>query len=522
MTENIKFKNVKCWFQQKLSSDIQTNIKKSSDLLIPADKTSNFYKIGSTAYNELLQKTITKTYKKVSPDTTSSIELEAKEIAKRLDLDDRVNTTAKREAFITLKDHKPNFANNPTCRLINPAKSEIGKISKQILDRINATITNHLALNQWKNTRAVLNWFNGIEHKERYTFIAFDVVDFYPSISVDLLNAALNFASNYVSITDEERHIILHAKKSLLYNTGEPWGKKTTSNLFDVTMGSYDGAESCELVGAYLLHTIKEKHGYNFGLYRDDGLGITQASPRQAERIKKDLCNIFGKHDLKITIEANKKIVNFLDVTLNLSSGKHMPYNKPNNIPLYVNMKSNHPPRIIDNIPRSINRRLSEISYDEESFNKAEPIYQKALNNSGYTHHLTFSPRSPIQPASPGRKNRKREILWYNPPYSKNVATNVGRAFLKILDEEFPKEHVLHKIFNRNTVKISYSCMSNLKQNIDGHNKSILHTKIVPPKTCNCRKPAECPMNGNCLKESVIYQATVTTDDSNPPQTYVG
>ena len=161
-----------------------------------------------------------------------------------------------------------------------------------------------------------------------------------------------------------------------------------------------------------------------------------------------------------------------------------MPYNKPNNIPLYVNKKSNHPPRIIDNIPQSINRRLSEISYDEESFNKAAPIYQKTLNNSGYTHHLTFSPQTPIQPASPARKNRKREIIWYNPPYSRNVATNVGRAFLKILDDEFPKEHVLHKIFNRNTVKISYSCMSNLKQNIDGHNKSILHSKIVPPKTC--------------------------------------
>lgn len=67
----------------------------------------------------------------------NSIELEAQEIARKLHLDDRVNTTAKREAFLTLKDHKPNFANNPTCRLINPAKSEIGKISKQILDRIN-------------------------------------------------------------------------------------------------------------------------------------------------------------------------------------------------------------------------------------------------------------------------------------------------------------------------------------------------------------------------------------------------
>ena len=90
-----------------------------------------------TAYNGLLQKNITKTYKKVSLNTATSIKLEAKEITRRLDLNDRVNTTAKREAFITLKNHKPNFANNPTCHLINPAKSEIGKISKKILDRVN-------------------------------------------------------------------------------------------------------------------------------------------------------------------------------------------------------------------------------------------------------------------------------------------------------------------------------------------------------------------------------------------------
>ena len=66
----------------------------------------------------------------------------------------------------------------------------------------------------------------------------------YPSISMSLLNTVLQFASAYVNITDEKRHIILHAKKSLLYNTGEPWGKKTSSGLFDVTMGSFDGAET--------------------------------------------------------------------------------------------------------------------------------------------------------------------------------------------------------------------------------------------------------------------------------------
>ena len=522
MIQKIKFRAVKCPFQRNLSSDIQTNIKTSTHLLVPADKTSNFYKMDSNTYNSLLQKNITKTYKKVQPNTMNSIELEAQEIARKLHLEDRVNTTAKREAFITLKDHKPNFANNPTCRLINPAKSEIGKISKQILDRINKSIVNHFHLNQWKNTKAVLNWFNGIQHKEKHSFIAFDVVDFYPSISMSLLITALQFASNYVNITDEERHIILHAKQSLLYNTGEPWGKKSSSGLFDVTMGSFDGAETCELVGAYLLHNIRETHDYNFGLYRDDGLGITKASPRQTEKVKKNLCDIFGKHGLKIIIEANKKIVNFLDVSLNLSTGTYMPFNKPNNIPLYINKKSNHPPRIISNIPQSINRRLSEISYDKESFDKAAPFYQKALDNSGYKHLLTFSSNIPTQTSNSKRKNRKRDIIWYNPPFSKNVSTNIGRTFLKLLDAEFTEEHVLHKIFNRNTVKISYSCMPNLKQNIDGHNKSILHKKIVPPRSCNCRVKTECPMSGNCLKESVVYQATVSTEDHHPPQTYVG
>ena len=149
-------------------------------------------------------------------------------------------------------------------------------------------------------------------------------------------------------------------------------------NIFHDILKSVLVSFNCQmlpLVGAFLLHKIKEKHGNNFGLYRDDGLGVTTAPPRQVELIKKDLCAIFSKHGLRITIEANKKIVNFLDVTLNLTSGKYMPYTKPDNIPLYVNKKSNHPPQIIKNIPKSINNRLSEISFDEESFNKAAPLY---------------------------------------------------------------------------------------------------------------------------------------------------
>ena len=136
---------------------------------------------------------------------------------------------------------------------------------------------------------------------------------------------------------------------------------------------------------------------------------------------------------------------------------------------------------------KSNNNPLSVVSYNKESFDKAAPFYQKALNNSGYT----------------------------------NLSTNIGRTFLKMLDAEFTEEHVLHKVFNRNTMKISYSCIPNLKQNIDGHNKSILHKKIVPPRSCNCRVKTECHMSGNSLKESVVYQASVSTEDHHLPQTYV-
>ena len=53
--------------------------------------------------------------------------------------------------------------------------------------------------------------------------------------------------------------------------------------------------ESCELVGSFLLHNITQKYGKNFGLYRDDGLGIIKGSPRQVELTKKDLCAIFNE-----------------------------------------------------------------------------------------------------------------------------------------------------------------------------------------------------------------------------------
>ena len=71
----------------------------------------------------------------------------------------------KREAFISLKDHKENFENKPKCRLINPAKSNSGKISKLILDKVNTHLRTILNVNQWRNTQNVIEWFGNIEQK---------------------------------------------------------------------------------------------------------------------------------------------------------------------------------------------------------------------------------------------------------------------------------------------------------------------------------------------------------------------
>ena len=131
-----------------------------------------------------------------------------------------------KEAFVTLKDHKPNFHNHPTCRLINPTKSEIGAISKHILDDINASVITSTKINQWKNTASVLKWFNGLENKNLLSFICFDVCEFCPSINEKLLSKALDFATNYGQITSHEREIILHAKRSLLFSDNCPWEKK--------------------------------------------------------------------------------------------------------------------------------------------------------------------------------------------------------------------------------------------------------------------------------------------------------
>ena len=105
--------------------------------------------ISSNSYNKLTTENVTKTYKKAGDELVGKLDAQSATIAQRLNVDDSIEKLAKTEAFITLKDHKTTFHDHPTCRLINPTKSEIGVISKQILDEINTSIVNSTRINQF-------------------------------------------------------------------------------------------------------------------------------------------------------------------------------------------------------------------------------------------------------------------------------------------------------------------------------------------------------------------------------------
>ena len=97
-------------------------------MLIFADKTSNTYKTAPQEYNKLLEDNITKSFKKSTDCLEKAINIEAKNIAKKIQLCDRIECLARRaHAFVTLKDHKDSFQSSLPSRLINPSKSELGK-----------------------------------------------------------------------------------------------------------------------------------------------------------------------------------------------------------------------------------------------------------------------------------------------------------------------------------------------------------------------------------------------------------
>ena len=107
------------------------------------------------------------------------------------------------------------------------------------------------------------------------------------------------------------------------------------------------------------------------------------------------------------------KIVNYLDATFNLNDGTYRPYQKPDNIIQYIHVESNHPPNTIKQIPKTIEKRLSQLSSSEEIFNESAPFYEDKLHKSGYQQKIKYIPaNTEIR----NKRNHKRNIIWFDPP----------------------------------------------------------------------------------------------------------
>ena len=179
---------------------------------------------------------------------------------------DKVEVNEVVHCFITLKGHKVNFLSCPKIRLINPAKNEIG--------RINSKLCEILKVNKWKNTASVINWFKKKSSQISNVWLMIDISTTTPSSKEGLVIKALEFAKQHVIVKSKDRETIFHARKFLLQYEGKAWIKKQRNN-FDVTMGSYNGAEVCELICIFMLSLIGSKcNPNNIGLYRDDGLAV--------------------------------------------------------------------------------------------------------------------------------------------------------------------------------------------------------------------------------------------------------
>ena len=177
-------------------------------------------------------------------------------------------------------------------RLINPSKSDIGTISKKLLDKINKILTLNTNVNQWKKTTTFIDWFKNVTNKKQCSFIQFDVENFYPSISLNLFNERIQYASK---ISDSDKAIIKHSRKTLLFHNNQPWEKKFGGGDFDVPRGCYDRGEICQLMGIFILNKVSNILDKNsIGLYRNDGLrAFYKLFGPQIEQRKKTIIKIF-------------------------------------------------------------------------------------------------------------------------------------------------------------------------------------------------------------------------------------
>ena len=187
---------------------------------------------------------------------------------------------------------------------------------------------------------------------------------------------------------------------------------------------------------------------------------MDKSTPKKCDGIRKRLHRLLGEFGFKLDIQTELKIADYLDVTLNLYNGTVSPFRKRNQDLRYVDRGSNHPKQVFKHIPKGIEYRLSNNSSNKEIFERSKQEYEEALKNGGYCIKLEYRDRE--RSNTQKRRNRRRKILWFNPPYNMEVVNNSGKEFFKLLKRNFPSENPLHKIFNKNCFNLGYSCMPNI------------------------------------------------------------
>ena len=101
------------------------------------------------------------------------------------------------------------------------------------------------------------------------------------------------------------------------------------------------------------------------------------------------------------------------------------------------------------------------------------------------------------------------------PPSGQNVKTNIGKLFIKLVRKHFPKNNKYHKIFNLNTLKLSYCCTTNVRSIIKQHNSKVLSKINDNNRKCNCRSKSNYSLNGECHIQCLVYKATSTTSSNS-------
>ena len=137
-------------------------------------------------------------------------------------------------------------------------------------------------------------------------------------------------------------------------------------------------------------------------------------------------------------------------------------------------------------------------------FEKAKPLFQQAIEKSGYNYQLKFEPKTDKPPNR--KKNRKRNILWFNPPFNYTVTTNVAKEFLSLIYQCFPKGNPFRKNFNRKTLKVSYSTTPNMSQTIASHNSKLLTTEQDQERDCNRPQTRVCPLENECINKTLYIK----------------